>query len=37
VLAVTADGAQTTLYELAPRAVELGELSPARLLEAIRG
>jgi DNA-binding NarL/FixJ family response regulator len=32
VLALGADGAQTTLYELRPHEVALGELSPKRLV-----
>jgi DNA-binding NarL/FixJ family response regulator len=36
VLAVGEDGRQTLLYELRPRMVRLGEISPQTLLEAIR-
>ena len=37
VLGVEADGRQTTLYELRPHQVRLGELSPADLVSVIRG
>jgi DNA-binding NarL/FixJ family response regulator len=37
VLTIAADGAQSILYRLSPEAVALGDLSPARLLEAIHG
>lgn len=37
VLTIGADGAQSILYRLSPEAVSLGDLSPARLLEAIHG
>jgi DNA-binding NarL/FixJ family response regulator len=37
VLGVADDGGQSFLYELRPHMVELGEISPERLLEAIRG
>src|SRR4051794_35177513 len=37
VLAVRPDGAQTTLYELRPEEIELGELSPTRLLTVMSG
>jgi hypothetical protein len=36
VLAVTADGRESVMYELQPRRRELGELSPAGLLDAVR-
>jgi chemotaxis response regulator CheB len=36
VLAVSADGRESVMYELQPRRRELGELSPAGLLEAVR-
>lgn len=37
VLAVGPDGAQTTLYQLRPEEVELGEVSPDRLASVIAG
>jgi DNA-binding NarL/FixJ family response regulator len=37
VLVITDDGRQTLLYELRPRRMVLGELSPPELLGAIRG
>jgi hypothetical protein len=37
VLAVSADGSETELYELRPRMRSLGEISPEMLLAAIRG
>jgi DNA-binding NarL/FixJ family response regulator len=37
VLGVSADGRHTTLFELAPRRRQLGELSPDRLRNAVRG
>ncbi len=37
VLTIADDGAQGVLYRLAPEATTLGELSPERLLEAMRG
>ena len=36
VLALSADGRQTVLYELRPHPVPLGELSPRQLTDAIR-
>jgi predicted RNA-binding protein YlqC (UPF0109 family) len=36
VLALTDDGRQTVLYELRPHKVPLGEISPGRLVDAIR-
>jgi hypothetical protein len=37
VLAVRPDGGQTTLHQLRPEEVELGELSPERLVEIMVG
>jgi hypothetical protein len=37
VLAVSADGSETELYELRPRVRSLGEVSPEMLVAAIRG
>jgi DNA-binding NarL/FixJ family response regulator len=37
VLAVSADGSETALYELRPRVCSLGEISPEMLVAAIRG
>src|SRR5262245_29899607 len=36
VLGITLDGAQTTLYEMRPHRVALGELGPAALVSVIR-
>jgi hypothetical protein len=36
VLAISADGSETTLYELRPRVRSLGEISPTMLVAAIR-
>jgi chemotaxis response regulator CheB len=35
-LAVGADGAETTLYEMEPHRIALGELSPSALVSAVR-
>jgi chemotaxis response regulator CheB len=37
VLGISSDGAQTTLYEMRPHRVSLGELGPAALAALIRG
>jgi DNA-binding NarL/FixJ family response regulator len=37
ILAITADGRRGFLHELQPRVMSLGEVSPASLIEAIRG
>lgn len=37
VLGISSDGAQTTLYEMRPHQVPLGELGPAALAAVIRG
>jgi len=37
VLAVRPDGGQTTLHQLRPEEVELGELSPERLVDVMAG
>ena len=36
VVTIADDGAQTVVYRLSPEAIALGDLSPARLLEAMR-
>lgn len=37
ILAITADGRRGFLHELQPRVMSLGEVSPASLIDAIRG